>query len=220
MPSLSEVQSRIKSGEIVLIYHYEEAETSMIVPGELLTMPILREMMKFAASDVSVSVEQELADKLGMTDLIKWLEPGKAQFPVLAKMLKASSNFGGSFDYKSEHTGSSDNDNIKLINTFAQICRDSEFERFQNEFETPGHIKFYIARSPLLQKRTGHTDLSVALMKMAGFTGVAAMASMADHVSGEMTSVKYAENYAKQNNLLFLEEKEIIALYEEFLNSQ
>ncbi|MGL6298014.1 MAG: 3,4-dihydroxy-2-butanone-4-phosphate synthase, partial [Methanobacteriaceae archaeon] len=68
----------------------------------------------------------------------------------------------------------------------------------------------------LLEKRQGHTEISLAMAEMAGIAPVTVVCEMMDEKTGNARSIADAEAYAKENNLIFLDGKEVIEAYSEF----
>ncbi len=85
-------------------------------------------------------------------------------------------------------------------------------------FRAPGHVTLLKASEGNVLKRKGHTEMSIALMEMAGLTEVAVCCEMMDDENGESLNTEHAENYAKENNLIFLSGDEVIEAYKEFVS--
>ncbi|MEA3255153.1 MAG: 3,4-dihydroxy-2-butanone-4-phosphate synthase, partial [Candidatus Altiarchaeota archaeon] len=68
-----------------------------------------------------------------------------------------------------------------------------------------------------LKNREGHTELSTALLKIAGLTPVAVICEMLDGRTHKALSREDAMSYARRNNLGFLEVDEIKEAYRRWL---
>src|SRR2546425_174606 len=80
---------------------------------------------------------------------------------------------------------------------------------FAEEFRSPGHVPLLNAVDPLLVERRGHTELTTALMLMAGLAPTATICEMmAD--DGRALSKQDAKAYARARNLGFLEGQDIV----------
>src|SRR5439155_23389007 len=74
---------------------------------------------------------------------------------------------------------------------------------------SPGHVPLLNAAEPLLEGRRGHTELTTALMIMAGLAPTATICEMmAD--DGRALSKEDAKAYARARNLVFLEGQDIV----------
>ena len=67
-----------------------------------------------------------------------------------------------------------------------------------------------IAAEGLLNKRQGHTEMSVYLAKIAGLTPVTAICEMMDADTYKALSVDKAEKFAKQTGIPLIDGKELL----------
>jgi len=84
-------------------------------------------------------------------------------------------------------------------------------EEFQNNFVTPGHVPILIASKGLIDKRLGHTEMSIFLAKTANIANVTAICEMLDPNNYKALSYKDACKYAQDNNIVILELKDLLA---------
>ena len=84
---------------------------------------------------------------------------------------------------------------------------------FTNEFQAPGHIPLLAGRS--LEKRRGHTELSLALAIMGEVVPSVAFIEMLDY--GDRLPVDKAKTIAERNGFLFIEGTDIIEAYEKWV---
>src|SRR3989449_6729015 len=113
-----------------------------------------------------------------MTDVLR--RSGSA-YPVLDAISKEDmkydrhSAFSISVNHRDTFTGVTDVDRAKTISRFAAIAKEATKREngwaahvFAEEFRSPGHVPLLNAVQPLLVERRGHTELTTALMLMAG----------------------------------------------------
>ena len=86
---------------------------------------------------------------------------------------------------------------------------------FGKEFRSPGHVPICVASKGLLNERKGHTELVVALLKMAGITPAGSGCEIMGDNGKALTKAK-AEQYADENDLVFLEGKEIVKVWKKW----
>src|SRR5256885_1043665 len=80
---------------------------------------------------------------------------------------------------------------------------------FAGEYRSPDHVPLLNAAEPILDDRRGHTELTTALMIMAGLAPTATICEMmAD--DGRALSKEDAKAYARERNLVFLEGQDIV----------
>ena len=108
-------------------------------------------------------------------------------------MCQGACSVGLSFDHRSTKTGAPDSERSVTCRRFAELfeevkadknlsglrdegrteeVRTTAMERFGAEFHTPGHIFTCLEHKEGLKKRHGHTELSVAVAKLAGVTPI------------------------------------------------
>ncbi len=206
--------AELKKGEIVLIYHPEERETAMVVAAEKINLKTMETMKTWASSDVSCVVDYSLSKKLSLYFLIDILKYAERKFIFLKEKIKSKSSLSIPLDHVKCKTGSSHRDKLLLIRELIKIVKSEQYDRFHNLVCAPGHLKFFIASEGLLEKRQGHTELSMALIRIAKMCPVVIISSMRDPRTGEMMSKKKAMQYAQKQNLIFLEHKDIIKSWE------
>jgi 3,4-dihydroxy 2-butanone 4-phosphate synthase len=211
---LEKALSDLRAGEIVLIYEQEERETSMVVAAEKIGSKTIRKMKEYASGDVGIVISHPLAEKFGLpfsTDILRF---AGRRFQVLKKMVKGKR---GSFSLLLDHvgckTGSSDADKLLLIRELVDMVKSGKYSKFPEVVRIPGHLKLFIASKGLLKERRGHTELSIAVMKLAGMHEVAVICSMRDPKTGKMLSKKKAELYAEECGFTCLQSREIIKAY-------
>lgn len=200
--------TELKQGKIILIYHSSERETAMVVAAEKINLKMIRTMKRYASGDISCVISLESAEKLGLPFMIDILKAAEKRFPVLKKFKKRISSCSVPLDHIECRTGSSDKDKLLLINELVKIVKSKQYEKFCSVTCMPGHLKFFIAKD--LATRQGHTELSIALMELAGMLPVAVICSMRDPATGSMLSKTKARQYAIEHDLVFIDDQEII----------
>lgn len=205
----------LRKGKIVLIYEPEERETSMVAAAEKIDLDTLKIMKKHASGDIGVAMSYALSKRFGlpfMTDVLKFAEK---KFQVLKRIVprERRSSFSLLLDHANCRTGSSDKDKLLLIKGLVDITRSGEYGKFSRIVRAPGHLKFFIASENLLRERRGHTEMSIAMMRLAGMCEIAVICSMRDEKTGLMLSKGNARRYAEENDLSFLDGEEIIEAY-------
>ena len=229
--SLRKTLEELRKGNFVLIHDSDkrENETDMVMAAEFVRAEDIAQMRKDGGGLICIAVERGIAEKLELPFMSDILSLGSDEFPVL-RYLKADdipydkkSSFSISINYRGTFTGITDTDRALTIREFGKFCRkfcrrlnnlnnkDNLQREFGSKFRTPGHVNLLISSG--LENREGHTELSTALMKIAGLTPVAAICEMMDSKTHKALSRKDTILYAKKNNLKFLETNEIKDAY-------
>ena len=101
-----------------------------------------------------------------------------------------------------------DNDRSLTIQAFAELAKNPTVEAFGKSFRAPGHVHLCVGAEKLLHQRKGHTEIGVALARLAGVTPVLAGAEMlAD--DGRARRKVDAQAWASANGTVLLHGREI-----------
>lgn len=173
----------IKQGKMIIIVDDEgrENEGDLVIPAEKATGENINFMIKYAKGLLCVPVEEEIAIKLGLNPMVQNnTDNHETAFTV-------------SVDYKDTTTGISAFERADTINMIAKSDCASDFRR-------PGHVFPLIARKNGVFDRTGHTEASVDLAKLAGFKGAAAICEIIKD-DGTMARRDDLIGFAKEHEL-------------------
>jgi 3,4-dihydroxy 2-butanone 4-phosphate synthase len=214
----------LRRGEFILVYDGDgrEAETDLTIASEFVTPAGIRTLRKEAGGLICMTLSGEVRARIGlpfMTDVLRRASP---VYPVLdavsAEDFKYDrhSAFSIAVNHRDTFTGVTDVDRAKTIARLAAIAKEAvkrengwAAHAFGEEFRSPGHVPLLNAAEPLLVDRRGHTELTTALMIMAGLAPTATICEMmAD--DGRALSKEDAKAYARERNLVFLEGQDIV----------
>lgn len=214
----------LKNGEIVLVFDADnrERETDMIVAAEFMTPQHMTTIRNDAGGLFCVPISSENSDKLGIPFMTDIMEEAGDKYPVLNELspndipYDEKSAFSITLNHRETFTGITDNDRAFTIKQLGLLCKNGKHEELGKLFRAPGHVTLLRAAEGHVLKRKGHTEMSIALMEMAGLTEVAVCCEMMDDVSGGSLSTDDARKYAEENDLVFLNGADLIAAYKEF----
>ena len=214
----------LRRGEFVLVYDADgrEAETDLTIPSEFVTPASIRTLRKEAGGLICTTVSGPLQARLGLPFMTDVLDKAASAYPILEGVSKEEmrydrhSAFSISVNHRDTFTGVTDDDRAKTIARFAALGKEALKREngwaayaFVKEFQSPGHVPLLNAEEPLLRRRRGHTELTTALMVMAGLAPTATICEMmAD--DGRALSKEDAKAYARERNLVFLDGQEIV----------
>ena len=214
----------LKNGEIVLVFDADnrERETDMIIAAEFMTSEHMTRIRNDAGGLVCVPISAENSDKLGMPFMTDIMEAAADKYPVLNELSPTDipydekSAFSITVNHRETFTGITDNDRALSIKELGLICKNEKQADFGKLFRSPGHVTLLRAAEGHVLNRKGHTEMSIALMEMAGLTEVAVCCEMMDDITGGSLSTPDAQKYAEENGLVFLNGADLIASYHEF----
>jgi 3,4-dihydroxy 2-butanone 4-phosphate synthase len=186
------------------------------------TPDAIRQMRKDGGGLIILMVAPNIANHLGLPFLTDLYATAQHQHPVLKALVPndipydTKSSFSLSINHRKTFTGITDIDRSLTIKSFAELAEQvkrlspqAAQTRFGSLFRSPGHVPICAASPGLLNNRQGHTELTVALLTMAGLTPVGTGCEMMGD-QGKALPKLQAEQYAKDHHLTYLEGKEIV----------
>lgn len=226
--------SDLREGKFILIFDAEgrEEETDLVIASQFVTAKSIRQMRSSAGGLICTTIGHEIAEKLGLPFLTDVYSGGAKNFPVLSELIPndipydTKSAFSLTINHRKTFTGITDADRALTVSEFAGICKtasngiskEGAMRSFGESFRCPGHIHLLRASENILQKRFGHTELSTAMVIMAGLTPSATICEMMNGPKGKCMPKDKAREYAEKRNLAFLEGREIIEAWNEYIN--
>ena len=220
----------LQNGKFILIYDDDsrEGETDLVIASEFVNPKSIRTMRKDGGGLIFIMVSNEIASKLKLPYLADVFSEIDNRYPILKELIPndipydTKSSFSLYINHRDTFTGITDIDRSLTMKRFAELTKeignlDDGFatKMFGKEFRSPGHIPICVASRNLLNERTGHTELVVALLKMAGLVPVGSGCEiMGDN--GKALSKNKAKQYANKHNLVFLEGKEIVKAWKKW----
>jgi 3,4-dihydroxy 2-butanone 4-phosphate synthase len=126
------------------------------------------------------------------------------------------SSFSVTINHRATFTGITDKDRALTISQFGKLSTEAldmepgdAVALFGRNYRSPGHVPICVASEQPLKNRFGHTELSVALLTMAGMTPVAVGCEMMADDGGSLPREE-AKAYADSLGAPFLEGSQII----------
>src|SRR3989442_15048872 len=186
---LARAVAALQRGEFILVYDGDgrEEETDLTIASEFVTSESVRTLRKEAGGLICTTLSGEVRARIGLPFMAEVLRQSGAAYPLLDAISKEDmkddrhSAFSISVNHRNTFTGGTDVDRAKTISRFAAIAKEATkrengwaAHRFAEEFRSPGHVPLLNAVDPLLVERRGHTELTTALMLMAGHPATAA----------------------------------------------
>jgi len=224
----------LKAGKFVFIFDAEgrEEETDFVMAASLCSPEQVRQMRRDGGGLIFLMVDHHSAERLGLPFLSDLLYKEASRYPVLKELIPndipydTKSSFSITINHRKTFTGITDKDRSLTIRDFGLLCE--QLGEFQHDvdaqrelgtrFRSPGHVPICKASQQPLKTRFGHTELSVALLTMAGMTPVAVGCEMMG--DDELARPKEGTRaYAEKMGCVYLEGKEVIEAWQGYLNS-
>jgi 3,4-dihydroxy 2-butanone 4-phosphate synthase len=213
----------IRNGKIVLVFDFDdrEKETDMTVASQFVTSDIIRTMRKDAGGLICTTTPFSIAKELGLPFMADVFRDDSGKYPILKAMAPVDipydntrSSFGLTINHRRTYTGITDKDRALTINEFVRtiFSGSSVNDRIISlgkNFRAPGHVHLLNTSENILENRKGHTELTTALMIMAGVDPSATICEMMGD-DGEAMSKDEVKEYAIKKGYSFVEGKDIL----------
>lgn len=179
-PLLAQACANLRKGLPVLLFDDDkrEKEVDLFFAAEHATPEAVRTLRRDAGGLVFLAVDPRVGKALQLPFLQDVFQQASAQHPVLARLIPndirydARSSFSLTINHRQTFTGITDEDRSLTIREFAKLAREPTVEAFGKAFRAPGHVHLCVGAEKLLHQRKGHTELGVALARLAGVTPV------------------------------------------------
>lgn len=195
--TVEEAIESFKSGKPVLIADDEnrENEGDLICSAQMVTPEIINFMAAECRGLVCIAITPERAQELELTQMVeKNTESAQTAF---TQSIDGAAKFGVT-------TGISAQDRAKTI----QIAIDKNAR--PNDLRRPGHVFPCVAKSGGVLQRTGHTEASVDLARLAGHFPAGVMCEIMNS-DGTMARRDELKEFATKHNVKFITVSQLIA---------
>jgi 3,4-dihydroxy 2-butanone 4-phosphate synthase / GTP cyclohydrolase II len=194
--SIEEAVADIKAGKVVIVVDDEDRENEgdFITAARNVTPEVINFMATHGRGLICASITEDRADELGL------------QLMVKENSATYETPFTVSIDLKGHGctTGISAHDRAKTI----QALIDPTIR--PDEFGKPGHIFPLRAKREGVLRRTGHTEATIDLARLAGFEPAGALVEIMNE-DGSMARLPQLLEIAKKFNLKIISIKDLIA---------
>jgi len=213
-----------------LIYDNDkrEGETDFVIASQFASPKSIKTMRRDGGGLIFLMTSKKVADRLQLPFLAELYTDINDKYPVLKELVPndipydTKSSFSLCINHRGTFTGITDNDRSltmrkfsELINRTEDLDSESAIKELGKEFRSPGHVPICVASKNLLNERKGHTELVIALLQMAGLTLAGSGCEIMGN-NGRALSKKDTQDYAKRNNLVFLEGKDILEAWKKW----
>lgn len=210
LSSISEIIEEARNGRMFILVDDcdRENEGDLIVSAHHITIEQMTHMINYTSGIVCLVINEERRKLLGLELQQRRGDKVNALYTAFLTSIEAKDDIT---------TGVSSEDRVKTIK--AAISNDNPADKII----TPGHVFPLLAHSQGLKVRRGHTEASVAIMKLAGLQETAVLCEIMNKdgtmsrsdelfmiakeldikVSSIELLIKYIENLELKNNLIY-----------------
>ncbi len=220
MNGIEEVIEIFAKGTPVLIHDSDsrEDETDIVVYAGFVDADTVYMMRTLGGGLLCYATDEKVTRSLGIPFADELYSLVDSLKPLTEKRLSYGDRpaFTVWVNHKDATTGIRDRDRALTISKLHRVAEetwrgnsDEALEMFRSEFQAPGHVPLLAGRG--LEKRRGHTELSLALALMAGVTPSVAFIEMLDR--GDRLPVEKAKRIAEEKGFAFIEGRDIVEAY-------
>lgn len=224
MYSVEQAIHALKRGSFVLIHddNGRENEVDMVIAAEHIKPLDIAIMRNQAGGLICLAISHKITKRLGLMYMSDILRSSTHLNPIFSKIVVNKTPYGDkpSFSLSINHidtfTGITDIDRALTISKMAEVCRKIDsggINEFANSFRAPGHIPLLIASNNLLEERTGHTELAIYLMQLAGLVPAVVICEMLDSTTHKALSINKAKKYANRSGIVLVESDQLLRSY-------
>jgi 3,4-dihydroxy 2-butanone 4-phosphate synthase len=227
---IREAAEAFSQGNPVMVFDsdFRECETDLLWPAAAATPAVMRRLRQDCGGLLFLAIGDDVGEKFGLP----WLQdihthPALVEEnPVLGKLITddlqydTRSAFTLSLNHRDTYTGITDHDRALTTRRFGELADEmsdsSAIEAIAalgNEFRTPGHIPLCREAPGGLSTRQGHTELAVAIARLAGLAPCTIGAEMLQPDGDRALSVKDARAYASTHGIPMLTGEEIMRAF-------
>jgi 3,4-dihydroxy 2-butanone 4-phosphate synthase len=218
--TIDEAVEALKDGKFVLIHDSEsrENEVDMVKAAQYISFSDIATMRTDAGGLICLAIPHEIASKLNLIFMHDLLHSASKNNPSLSQMISSIAPYGDrpSFSITVNHidnfTGITDKDRALTITAMSDVCsqidKNGKLE-FSKKFRSPGHVHILIGAKELLKERSGHTELSIKLLKHANLIPAVVVCEMLDSETGGALSANKATQYSEKFKIPFVESSQI-----------
>ena len=231
----SQVEAAIEafsSGKPVMIFDssFREQETDLLWPASTATPSIMRRLRKDCGGLLFLAIGNEVGELFGLP----WLQDIHShpnlveENPILSELITddlkydSKSAFTLSLNHRETFTGITDKDRALTTRRFGELTNElfskgtdhlEARKALGKEFRTPGHIPLCRESPGGLKSRQGHTELAVAMARLAGLPPCTIGAEMLQPEGDGALTVEDAKKYAIKNGIPMLTGEDILDVF-------
>ena len=217
---LSQACDLLRQGRFVLLYDADgrEEEVDLFLAAEHATPEAIRTLRKEAGGLVFLAVDPRVGAALGLPFLQDLYHEDAQRHPVLRRLVPndikydSRSSFSLTINHRGTFTGITDNDRALTVREFGLLARrvltippEQAQEEFGRSFRAPGHVHLCVGAQGLLRERQGHTEIGVALARLAGVSPVLVGCEMLNDEGGRALPKAKALEWARRHGAVLLD---------------
>ncbi len=196
LSTMDEALDALKAGRMVIVIDAKERENEgdFVCAAESVTPEMISFMLRYGAGVLCVPLLQETADRLGLT-------------PIVDTQRNTAPNqtlFMTPVDHRDAGSGVSADNRAKTILAMSDPTSKA------SDCVRPGHINPLLAKDGGVLRRTGHTEATVDLMRLAGLKPVGVLIEILSEQGGGMAELDELRTLAQKYTIPLISIDQII----------
>lgn len=191
--TIDEAIDDLKEGKMIIVVDDEDRENEgdLLMAAEKVTPEAINFMAKYGRGLICVPMLKERLDELNIGNMVyNNTDPKNTAFTVSVDSVRSTTGISA----------------FERADTIKHLL---EKDAKGNDFNRPGHIFPLVAKDGGVLERTGHTEASVDLAKLAGFCPAGVICEIMNE-DGTMARVPNLIQYAKKHNLKMITIKNLV----------
>ncbi len=191
--TIDEAIDDLKEGKMIIVVDDEDRENEgdLLMAAEKVTPEAINFMAKYGRGLICVPMLKERLDELNISNMVyKNTDPKNTAFTVSVDSVRSTTGISA----------------FERAETIKHLL---EKDAKENDFNRPGHIFPLVAKGGGVLERTGHTEASVDLARLAGFCPAGVICEIMNE-DGTMARVPNLINYAEKHKLKMITIKDLV----------
>ena len=194
--TIEEALDALKAGRLVIVIDAEERENEgdFVCAAECVTPELVSFMLRHGGGLLCVSILQEVADRLALSPIVdsqRNTAPNQTSFLTPVDHIDAGSG-------------------VSADNRAKTILAMSDPTSQAKDFVRPGHLNPLLAKDGGVLRRTGHTEATVDLMRLAGMKPVGVLIEILSEHGGGMADIVELRGLSQKHNIPLISIDQII----------
>ena len=193
---LDDAIDALKAGRLVMVVDAEERENEgdFVCAAEAVTPEMVSFMLRYGAGVLCVPLLQETADRLGLSPIVD-SQRNNAPNQTL---------FMTPVDHRDAGSG------VSADNRARTIVAMSDPASVAADFVRPGHLNPLLAKEGGVLRRTGHTEATIDLLRLAGMKPVGVLIEILSEQGGGMAGIDEMRGLSKKFGIPLISIDQII----------
>ncbi len=227
--AVTEAIEAFRAGKPILVYDsdFRERETDLLWHASAATPKVIRQLRKDCGGLLFLALGDDVGDLYGLP----YLQDLHAQeslvnvHPVLNALVTndlqydSRSAFTLSLNHRDTYTGITDRDRSLTTRRFSELStelfesgatKEEAIAKLGDEFRTPGHIPLCREAPGGLSTRKGHTELAVAIARLAGLVSCTIGAEMLEPDGDNALPLDQAKAYGEARGIPFVAGQDLV----------